>query len=287
MQRVVITGGNRGIGKALASSLAAAGHQVAIVSRNHEQGADAVRTIKSMHAAANISFIHGDLSDISSCSRLVETIKQQCPDTNVLINNAGVWMTERQVNKDGIEVSFMVNYLASYILSTALAPLLEKNGPSRIINVNAGLYVKGFVDIDKTPYGLDFGSFKTYANSKLCSAMQVIDFAKELSTTNVSINAVHPGVIQTGLGDSDKWISHLIGLVKRCWKSPEYGAVAPAWLATSTDTEKVNGKYFNEKAEVEFSKQALDSKMRQRLREKTLELIETTTRTGQSISETN
>jgi NAD(P)-dependent dehydrogenase (short-subunit alcohol dehydrogenase family) len=210
---------------------------------------------------------------------LTEIVKQQCPDINVLINNAGVWMTERQVNKDGIEMSFMVNYIAPYILSTSIAPLLERNGPSRIININAGLYVKGSVDIDKTPYGLDFSSFKTYANSKLCSAMHVIDFAEELSKTNVVINAVYPGVIRTGLGDSDKWISHLISLAKRFWKSPEYGAIAPAWLATSTETEKVNGKYFNEKKEIEFSLRACDSKMRQKLREKTKELIESAMRT--------
>jgi NAD(P)-dependent dehydrogenase (short-subunit alcohol dehydrogenase family) len=277
MQRIAITGGNRGIGKALATALVAEGHKVVIVSRNHEQGAHTIHAIKSLYAAANISHIQGDLSDISSCYRLAEIIEQQCPDINVLINNAGVWMTERQVNKDGIEMSFMVNYMAPYILSTALAPLLERNGPSRIIHVNAGLYVKGSVDIDKTPYGLDFSSFKTYANSKLCSAMHVIDFAEELSKTNVVINAVHPGVIRTGLGDSDKWISHLINLVKRFWKSPEYGAIAPAWLATSTETEKVNGKYFNEKKETEFSQHACDSKMRQKLREKTKKLIETAT----------
>ncbi|PCJ21843.1 MAG: hypothetical protein COA96_15240 [SAR86 cluster bacterium] len=110
-----------------------------------------------------------------------------------------------------------------------------------------GLYVNDKFDLEKTPTGRDFSSIKTYANSKLCSVMFTLNFATEIEGSGVTINAVHPGVINTGLGDSAKFLSKVMKLVKRFWKSPEYGAEAPAWLAVSSELDGVSGKYYDEK----------------------------------------
>lgn len=268
-QKIVVTGGNRGIGKAIVQQLLAEGHQVVMTVRDKIKGDLVAQELIKATENANISVIQGDLSNIKSCYQLCLQLKQKHPDINVLINNAGIWMTEKELNEDGLEKSFMVNYLAPYILSHELLPILEKNNPARIVNVNAGLYIKGKLDIEKTPQGLDFHSFKTYATTKLCGIMFTIDFAEKIAATGVSINAVHPGVINTGLGDSPKLLSKLVKLVKRFWKSPDYGAQAPVWLAVSDEVAVANGLYYDEKKVMPYIEVVKNATFRRELRLKT------------------
>ena len=272
MRKIIVTGGNRGIGKAIAHQLLAENHKVVITARKEAEGNAVVAALKKETGKEQISFIQGDLSSIQQCRDLVERIIEKHPDIDVLINNAGVWMTEKKLNADGLELSFMVNYLAPYILSKGLTPILTKNKPARIVNVNAGLYVTGKLLFEKTPYGKDFHSMKTYANSKLGNTMFTIDYAKELEGSGVTINAVHPGVINTGLGDSPKLMSKLVKMVKRFWKKPEYGAIAPVWLAISPEMEGVSGNFYNEKKIMPYTKNALDEPIRLSLK-KTTEAI--------------
>ncbi|MFK7774018.1 MAG: SDR family NAD(P)-dependent oxidoreductase [Saprospiraceae bacterium] len=273
INKVLLTGGNRGIGKAIAQKILEESQEVIIVCRNATEGKVVTKELASKTGNPKISFIQGDLSSIQKCKTLIEKIKAEHSDINILINNAGVWMTERKLNDDGLEMSFMVNYLAPHILCHGLFPLLKKNQPARIINVNSGLYLKGGLNIEKTPYGLDFGSIKTYANSKFCNMMSSIDFAKEIEGSGVTINAVHPGVINTGLGDSPKFLSKVVKFVKRFWKSPEYGAAAPTWLALSEELEGVNGNYYNEKEETEYIEEVKNEKLRAILQMKTEEIL--------------
>ena len=272
--KILVTGGNRGIGRATAKKLLMEGHDVVIVARDKTQGEAAVSDLKKETGNSKIAFLQGDLSNIESCKNLVEQIKSEHPDIKVLINNAGVFMTDKKLNADGLEISFMVNYLAPYILCKGLKSVLEKNKPARIVNVNSKLYVKGKLDLKATPAGKDFSPMKTYANSKLCNAMFTVDFAKEMEGSGVTINAVHPGVINTGIGDSPKLISQLMKVVKLFWKSPEYGAAAPAWLATGKELDGVNGLYYNEKATMEYAEVVKDEALRNALQQKTEALLE-------------
>lgn len=273
INKVLVTGGNRGIGKAIAKQLLDESQEVVIVARNEAAGKAVVEELKTEIGNPKISFVQGDLSSIQKCKTLIEKIKAEHSDINILINNAGVWMSDLQLNEDKLEMSFMVNYLAPYLLCHGLFPILKNNQPARIVNVNAGLYVKGKLDIEKTPYGLDFGSIKTYTNTKLCNVMFTIDFAKKIAGSGVTINAVHPGVINTGLGDSPKLLSRMVKLIKRFWKSPQYGAVAPTWLALSEELEDVNGNYYNKKEIFEYIDEVKNEKSRAELKEKTEEIL--------------
>ena len=272
MKKVLITGGNRGIGKAIAQQLLTENHEVIITARKETEGQAALKELVAATGNSNIHFIQGDLSSIQQCRDLVTRITEAHADINVLINNAGVWMSEKVLNTDGLEMSFMVNYIAPCILSKGLTPILTKNKPARIVNVNAGLYVTANLNVKETPAGNDFHKLKTYGRSKLCNTMFTIDYAKELAGSGVTINAVHPGVINTGLGDSPKLISRMVKMVKRFWKKPEYGAIAPVWLATSSELEGVNGNFYNEKKLMPYAKTALDETQRLYLK-KTMEAI--------------
>lgn len=273
MKKILITGGNRGIGKAIAKDLLTKNHEVVITARKEAEGKGVVEELKTITGNTNIHFVQGDLSSIAQCRALVEKVNKTHPDINVLINNAGVWMTERTLNADGLEMSFMVNHVAPYILSKGLTPILTKNKPARIVNVNAGLYVTGNLNVKETPYGKDFHSIKSYANSKLCNTMFTIDYAKELEGSGVTINAVHPGVINTGLGDSPKLLSRMVKVIKRFWKKPEYGAIAPVWLAVSDEVEGANGNFYNEKKVMPYAEKVLEDKVRAYLKKMTEALL--------------
>ncbi|MCA9938764.1 MAG: SDR family NAD(P)-dependent oxidoreductase [Anaerolineales bacterium] len=254
----VVTGGNTGIGRAIAQALAAAEHHVVITSRNQDRGVQAVAGIQQAIRHANVEMVIGDLSTIASTHQLADTLLERFPNIAVLINNAGVWMLKKQINPDQLEYSFMVNHLAPFILSTRLLPCLKANAPARIVNVNAGLYTMGKLNLDKTPYGRDFKAIKTYANTKLCNLLFTRELARRIAGSGVTVNAVHPGVIRTHLGDASGIVGLLLRFMKRSWDTPEEGAKAPVWLATSPEVEGLNGQYFDLQTRTEVNETVKD-----------------------------
>lgn len=254
----IITGGNTGIGKAIALSLAKMGAHVVIISRDSRKGKQALEDIRKSNPGGRSELVVGDLGTIDSIRRLSSTLLERYAKIHALINNAGVWPTEKTINPDGLEISFVVNHMAPFILSNLLFERMNANAPSRIVNVNAGLYVTGRVDLEKTPYGHDFNRLRTYANTKLCNMLFTREFAERIKGSGVTINALHPGVIRTNLGASKGILGALLNLVKRSFGPPEKGARAPVWLATAPELEAVSGKYYNVKTETEMTETARD-----------------------------
>lgn len=269
---VVITGGNAGIGKAIAAALVGMDRHVVIVSRNKEKGEAALVEIRQQSKTAEVDLLVGSLDTIASTKQLAQAIIDNYPQISVLINNAGVWMSQRIINDDGLEYSFMVNHMAPYILSSMLYPALRANAAARIVNVNAGLYVKGRLDLNKTPYGKDFGRMASYMNTKLCNAIFTRQFAQATAGSGVTINAVHPGVIRTGLGDTPGLMGALLRLVKRSWDTPETGAEAPVWLATAPELDSTTGRYFFLKEETDYATNASDRVLNKQLCDLTAQL---------------
>lgn len=261
----IVTGGNAGIGKAIAASLAGMKRHVAIVSRNPEKGEAALRDIRRESGNGSVELVVGNLGTIESAKKLSATLIDRFPDASVLVNNAGVWMTRRLVNEDGLEYSFMVNHLAPFILGNMLFETLKRNAPARIVNVNAGLYVFGALDLARTPYGRDFSRLRTYMNTKLCNTLFTREFAGIIQGSGVTVNALHPGVIRTSLGDTPGVFGALLRLMKQAMAPPEQGARAPVWLATAPELEGVNGKFFMLKEETEYSENARDVDLARKL----------------------
>jgi NAD(P)-dependent dehydrogenase (short-subunit alcohol dehydrogenase family) len=261
----IITGGNAGIGKATAVELSKLGKHVVIVSRNAEKGGIALEDIKRISNNSDTKLMIGDLSSIDSTKKLASNLLEKFPDISVLINNAAIWPLKPQINTDGFEMTFMVNHIAPFILSNMLLDTLKKNAPSRIINVNARLYDKGKIDLDKTPFGKDFGKLATYMNTKLCNIYFTQKFAEIIQGSGVTINANHPGVIRTNLGVTGGLFGVFLKSVKWFWKTPEEGAKPVVWLATASEVEKVNGQYFELCVQKPYSKNACDHELREKL----------------------
>lgn len=223
MRTAVVTGGNRGIGYAVCEALTHKGFQVAAVTRN-----------PTAPLPPHVEPIAGDLSSRRTVAALAATLSDRYPVIDVLIHNAGIWPTRLNLNEDGIEESFAVNHLAPFQLNLALESRLR-----RVIQVSAGLHVKGEVDPEVTPWGKNFHRMRTYCDTKRANLLLIPEFAARWQ--DVTIDAVHPGVIRTNLGDPGGLLGMVLRLVKRRWSPPEAGAAPIVRLTTEAGT----GRYFN------------------------------------------
>jgi len=165
------------------------------------------------------------------------------------------------LNEDGLEQAFATNHLAPFLLNHLLWSGLA-DAKARIIQVSAGLYPAGRVDLERTPAGADFHPLRTYATTKLCNLLLVPLFAERWKDTGVTITAVHPGVIRTGLGDRGGLPGVLLKAVKLAWKPPRSGAEAIVRLADLPDAA---GRYFNLQQEEALKPGARDRALAQQL----------------------
>ncbi|MEL6253858.1 MAG: SDR family NAD(P)-dependent oxidoreductase [Bacteroidota bacterium] len=271
-KQAIVTGGTQGIGTEICRQLLAQNFEVIFIGRDKSSGAAVQKDLQSAYPGLSVKYLPGDLGNIASCKQLASEIQSHTDKIDLLINNAGIWPTTLSTNSDGLEMAFMVNHLAPLILTKELLPHIQKADNSRIVNVNAGLYIKGKASAEETPYGKDFHKIKTYCNTKLCNVMATLEIADRLKGSGTTINALHPGVIKTQLGDFGGIMGVLLRFVKRFWKTPAQGAEAPVWLATAPELKGVNGKYYNEKEEMELSDDAKDASLRKSIWDKSLEL---------------
>lgn len=269
----IVTGANAGIGYEIALSLAKKGLHVVMVCRNAARGKAALARIRAT-TNANVELQLGDLSTVASTRQLADTLLERYAKVACLIHNAGIWPTKKVINADGLELAFMVNHLAPFLLTQRLAKRLVASAPARIVYVSAGLYIKGKVDLEQTPYGEDFGRIRTYCNTKLCSVLTLDRLATQFADSGVTVNMVHPGVIRTNLGDSGGPVGWLLRQVKRSWSTPAEGAIAPVWLATAPEHAETNGVYFDEKTVMPLADNAKDKALAESLWHLSLKLTE-------------
>jgi retinol dehydrogenase-14 len=236
---IVVTGGNRGIGRAVAHLAAEEGNRVVVLARGGP--------------VAGVETVVGDLSSARTTRAAADALAAVGPRIDVLVHNAGIWPSRLVRNEDGFEQAFFTNHLAPFLLNHRLEGRI-----GRVVQVSAGLYVKGVVDPERTPVGADFHPVRTYANTKLANLLMLPLFAERWRDTGVTIDAVHPGVIRTGLGDRGGPLGLLLKAVKRTWRSPEEGARPVVRLLRGTGT----GRYFHESSEAPL---ALDIELARRL----------------------
>ncbi|WP_254411155.1 SDR family NAD(P)-dependent oxidoreductase [Dyadobacter diqingensis] len=272
---VLITGGNTGIGKQIALTFAKNNFHVIITSRDASNGEDAAREIIDATKNKNVSCIQGDLSSIKGCYALVEKVKSEISSLQVLINNAGVTMMEKVINEDGFELTFMVNYLAPYILSTGLTPLLKQNNNGRIINVNTSARMQGMgkLNIETTPFGSDFKPGWTYNNTKLANAMMTVTLAEQLLDSGITVNALYPGLYKTK-NSTQKLNSIFMRLIMKIIMLREMSLAiageAPYQLATDEALTRETGQFFHMKDKSQFTKKVYDPAERALLYRKTI-----------------
>jgi NAD(P)-dependent dehydrogenase (short-subunit alcohol dehydrogenase family) len=185
----------------------------------------------------------------------------------VLLNNAGVLVTERRETVDGVEETFGVNHLGYFLLTNLLLDLLKKSAPSRIVNVASEAHRSATVSWDDPQLKSGWASIRAYNQSKLCNILFTRELARRLEGTGVTANSLHPGVVATGFGHTDGagLVSGILWLAKPFLLTPEKGARTQVWLASSPEVESVSGKYFDKCKERWPSKAAQETGAPERL----------------------
>ena len=259
---VLVTGSTDGLGKEVARQLGALGAFVIVHGRNQERGEEVVRTIKAA-GVGDAAFHRADLASLSGVAALAETIMETYDRLDVLVNNAAaVSGDERQTSADGYELAFAVNYLAHFVLTYRLLPLLEASAPARIVNVSS----MGQTPIDFADVMMErsYNPGDAYRRSKLAQIMFTIDLASELDANHVTVNSLHPARSMNTARVLNGGFQPL--------SSVEEGAEATMQLAVSPALVGRSGLYFNGLNEAKANAQAYDTSARAQLRSLSFEL---------------
>jgi len=259
----LVTGANSGIGKATALGLVRLGGTVVMACRSATRGEAARQDVVRDSGNSKVYLEIVDLASEESTRSFAEQFKRKYPRLDVLVNNAGVYTSHREVTQDGLERTFEVNYLSGFLLTHLLLDLLKKSAPSRIVNVSSSAHVGGTIHFDDLQGEQRYSGFGAYGQSKLAQVLFTRELARRLESTGVTVNACHPGVIRTNLGFGGA--SVIVRFVRMFFKGPEKGAETPIYLAVSPDVEGVTGKYFANKRVREPSRVAQDPDVARRL----------------------
>jgi NAD(P)-dependent dehydrogenase (short-subunit alcohol dehydrogenase family) len=258
---VLVTGSTDGLGKEVARQLAALGALVIVHGRNPERGVEVVRLIEA--AGGKAAFHRADLASLAGVAEFAETIMETYDRLDLLINNAAaVSGAERQTSADGYELAFAVNYLAHFLLTYRLLPLLEASAPARIVNVSS----MGQAPIDFTDVMMErsYDPGDAYRRSKLAQIMFTIDLAAELDPARVTVNSLHPARSMN--------TARVINGGFQPLSTVEEGAEATMQVAVSPALAGRSGLYFNSLNEASANAQAYDAAARAQLRALSLEL---------------
>lgn len=260
----VVTGANRGIGRATAEGLARLGATVILVCRNKENGETVSRDIGAKYSLIP-DVVTADLSSQASIRRAAAELQGRYPRLHVLINNAGVIPRRREVTVDGLEMQLAVNHLAYFLLTTLLLPQLKAGAPSRIINVSSGAHTHAGMDFDDLQAEQGYDPKQVYSRSKLANILFTYELARRLRGTGITANCLNPGVVATGMLADYMGVAPGAGTASTFGAKPEEGAETSIYLASSAEVERVTGKYFERKQARRSSRESYDEAPARRL----------------------
>ncbi len=270
MTTVLVTGATDGLGRSVATELARRGATVLVHGRSRDRGRTTVAEIRAKTGNKSVEFYLADLAELHQVSALADEVEDAHPELGVLVNNAGIGTglpdsRSRQESRDGYELRFAVNYLAGFLLTQRLLPLLRRNAPSRIVNVAS--LAQHPLDFDNPMLVRDYSASRAYRQSKLAQIIYAIELAERVPAKEVTVNSLHPGSYMP-----TKIVLEEIG---RSVDTLESGTSATVRLAVDPALEGVSGKFFDGEREATANAQAYDPDARRALWELSERLVAT------------
>jgi NAD(P)-dependent dehydrogenase (short-subunit alcohol dehydrogenase family) len=261
-QTILVTGATDGLGRGLASELAGAGATVLAHGRDQARGREVVEEIVEATGNPQVHWLRADLSSLDEVRGLADQVIAEYDAVHVLVNNAGIGTTlpgdgRRLESADGYELRFAVNYLAGYLLTRRLVPLLTHSAPARIVNVSSAGQAP--IDFDDVMLERHYSGVQAYCQSKLAQVMFTFDLAAELDGSRVTATCLHPGTYMPTKMVRAAGVTPVTAL--------EDGVRATLRLVADPALDGVTGVYFDGTREAEPDPQALDPDARSRLRE--------------------
>jgi NAD(P)-dependent dehydrogenase (short-subunit alcohol dehydrogenase family) len=242
----LITGANRGIGKASTLALAHMGATVVMVARDPALGTAARDEIIQATGNQSVDLLVTDLASQEAVRQLAAEFRERHSQLHVLINNAGLTKRHHLPTKDGFETTFAVNHLAPFLLTNLLLDLLKASAPARIINLSSMVHKWGGINFENLQGERGYNMHVAYNQSKLANVLFTYELARRLEGSGITANVVHPGMVAS---DFAREYTGFIGfMAQKGWrpfmKSPKKGAATSVYLASSPEVEGITGKYF-------------------------------------------
>jgi NAD(P)-dependent dehydrogenase (short-subunit alcohol dehydrogenase family) len=260
-QTILITGATDGLGRALAAELAARGATLLIHGRDDARGRETTEEIRARTGNAKLRWLRADLASLDEVRTLADRVASGHERLDALVNNAGIGTSEgdgrRMESRDGYELRFAVNYLAGYLLTRLLLPLLERSAPTRIVNVSSAGQAP--IDFDDVMLERRYDGVQAYCQSKLAQIMFTLDLAEELRGRGVTATCLHPATYMP------------TKMVRASGTSPvsslDEGVQATLRLVADAELGGITGRYFNGLRQAAPHAQAQDPDARRRLRD--------------------
>jgi retinol dehydrogenase 14 len=264
---VLVTGGTGGIGKATAIGLAALGARVGITGRDLTRAERVAAEIRTASGNPAVDPFAADMSSQAEVRRLAVAVLDAYPRLNVLVNNVGGFWAHRHPTVDGLELTFAVNHLASFLLTNLLLDRLKASAPARVVTVSSHVQAEGRIDFDDLQGARDYSGQAAYSQSKLANVMFANELARRLEGSHVTATSLHPGFVRTDFGAEDQaWFFSIIShAVRPFLKTPAQGARSSIYLASSPDMQGVTAQFFVNSKPKTANKVAYDADMTRRL----------------------
>ncbi len=237
-----------------------------LVCRDRQRGEATAGEIRNQTGNDSVHLLLADLSSQQAIRQLATEFLATGAPLHVLVNNAGVVNLRRTLTVDGIETVFAVNHLAYFLLTHLLLDRIKASAPARIVNVSSDVHRSATVNFDDLGGERRYRAMRVYGQSKLANILFTIELARRLEGTGVTVNALHPGAVATGLGKNNGIFARgVIALLRPFFRTPEQGAATTIYLASSPAVDGISGKYFVDCRERRPSRAALDEAAARRL----------------------
>ena len=256
----LITGATNGIGEEAAKQIALMGAEIVFIARSPAKAEELKQSLKSLTARESISII-ADLSSQEDVKRAASEFLSMNKPLNILLNNAGIMNTSRKETVDGLEEVFSVNHLAYYSFTLMLINKLIESGPSRVVNVASGahMFVKD-MNFDDLQSEKEYKTMQVYGRSKLANILFTRELAERLEGKGVTVNCLHPGFVNTGIGSNNSPTMGriLMTLARPFSRKTDKGAETSIYLCVSPEVENETGEYFYDCKKEKISAAASD-----------------------------
>lgn len=197
----VVTGATSGIGREVAAGLARYGATTVVVGRGADRASRTAAEIARTTANPHVESLRvDDLAVLADVRELAASVLDRYSAVHVLVNNAGAFFRRRETTPDGFERTFALNVLAPYVLTSLLSPRLVASAPARVVNVASDAERSGRADFEDLQSARRYRGFRAYGTSKLELVWLTREFSRRFAGTGVTVNAVHPGYVNSGFG---------------------------------------------------------------------------------------
>jgi len=272
----IITGATDGIGKQTALELSKQGFTLGLVGRNHEKGETVISEIQAETGNESLTFFEADLSLLAQVNAVAQQIKRTYDSIDVLLNNAGAYMSDFSQTEEEYETTFALNHLNYFLLTHDLLDMVKAAPSGRVVNVASMAHKNATLDFDDLQMINNYSGWTSYCRSKLMNIMFTYECHRSYADSGVTFNCLHPGFVNSNFGNNNSGFARgSINAAKSLFAiNVEKGARTNVYLASSEDVEGISGKYFNKCKPVKSSDVSYNDDDQKRLWEMSEIIIE-------------